>query len=79
MKHPDIDPIALTIFDRLILLVCADVSAAFFLCWRTAKATRGTGDRGSDQQISTCYLLAWWALGVGASVMSCFTDLMLYQ
>ena len=54
MKYPDIDPIALSIFGQInIHWYALTYLAAFFLCWRIMKATRGTGDRAwSDQQIS---------------------------
>ena len=54
MNYPDIDPIALSIFGQInIHWYALTYLAAFFLCWRIMKATRGTGDRAwSDQQIS---------------------------
>ena len=64
MKYPDIDPIALSIFGQInIHWYALTYLAAFFLCWRTMKATRGTGDRAwSDQQISD--LLSAGMMGV---------------
>ena len=78
MKYPDIDPIALSIFGQInIHWYALTYLAAFFLCWRIMKATRGQVIvRGPTSKSRICYLLWWASFWVGASAMSCFTDLM---